>query len=93
MSKRTESFTRTVTTNHINVLCVEIANAQCSVVEIETYGKYNEKEALEIASKKEVGMKAVAVQSVETTEDLYICTLEDFLKIATKTDKRYQTKQ
>ena len=90
--KRTETFTRTVTTNKANILCVEVVNAQCSVVEVVTYGKFDEKEALETAEKKAIGMKAVAVQSVVSTEDLYICTLSDFLTIAKKTDKRYTTK-
>ena len=90
--KRTESFTRTVTTNKANVICVEIANANVSIVEVITFGKYNEKETLQEAEKKAIGMKPVAVQSVETSEDLYICTLADFLTIAHKTDKRYATK-
>ena len=83
------TITRTITVNKIHVAEITFKDGQLVAVELSTleaYGNITQEQANKIARKKYGKNSNIAVAKIETIDQLYAITIDDFIKYAKPVD-------
>lgn len=86
-----KTITRSMATSTIKSFKTSIVDGKPEVKELDPVivaGKVSEKDALKVLKKEMEDVNGVVIAGIETKEDVYEISVEDFIKYATKvTDK------
>lgn len=83
-------ITRTISTTTFNITYVDKETCEMKTMHMVLTGKLTEKEMLATAPQGCIGIK---VDNVESNENLYVATIEDFLKVAQLVTVEQETEQ
>ena len=83
-------ITRTISTTSYDITYVDKETCEMKTMHMVLTGKLTEKEMLATAPEGCIGIK---VDNVESNENLYVATIEDFLKVAQLVTVEQDTEQ